>query len=596
MHPVLEALQTLASARTQENEQLAPTVAVALDDGEQPLPAFFVEATPLLDEDGLRFAVLRTLALLIKRRRAAPFAPNSTASSADAGLFDAYQRGVAWPVLGRPAARGASHREACVCLRELAERAGERCVRELQDECIRAIDALVQRLGAGIVETRFGSGELCALGACELASELCERSAWEHGFGRRLVPSLLRLLPLESAGALGLHGVADAMDADSAAAAPADEEGGTPPDDGGVNDEDAEGSTVQSIALSHILRRIVDQAAANDAAFVADSLRTCMADLLTPVQGESIHRYTSGGNQTLGLSIGCSFHELLFARDVRADPSWEDTRDDPVFWSLLRGCLLDPRMEVRSLSLALLRHAVADSTLHAVRGSTDESEWAANPVQAAWDVFCMLYETLQQFALHLLQDVWPQMGRLFGASADGCIHGPKASHPRLPVNEWAAVLFQRGMMSENHAVQRLVLFSALEGDVYGHEHSRVTDEVVFDGILTTCRGMWLYKQVTDDDQEAEVASLLREFLSSYLASAVSICGVAGGRALVRKFAEHLHGLPDTVTSRALHIAPPSPPLFSSYKTEKSLSRRCAADAGRSNGAATSTTNGRGTPW
>eukprot|EP01044_Picomonas_judraskeda_P032698 COSAG03_NODE_12761_length_532_cov_1.062356_1_plen_61_part_10 len=61
MHPVLEALQTLASARTQENEQLAPTVAVALDDGEQPLPAFFVEATPLLDEDGLRFAVLRTL-------------------------------------------------------------------------------------------------------------------------------------------------------------------------------------------------------------------------------------------------------------------------------------------------------------------------------------------------------------------------------------------------------------------------------------------------------------------------------------------------------------------------------------------------------
>ena len=133
----------------------------------------------------------------------------------------------------------------------------------------------------------------------------------------------------------------------------------------------------------------------------------------------------------------------------------------------------------------------------------------------------MLYETLQQFAVHLLEGVWPQIQRLFDASEAGGIRGPKPTHPTLMANDWAAVLFRRGLSSENHAVQRLVLYSTLQGDVYAHDHTRVTDEVVFDGILPTCRGMWLYKQVTDDDTDSEVAPLLREFLSQHLAAAAA---------------------------------------------------------------------------
>lgn len=543
MHPVLEALQTLGN-----DDQLAPTVAVTLDDGEQPLAQLFEEAGPLLDMDGLRPVLLRTLSLLIQRRRAAEITVPRSAGDTDTTLFQAYKHGVAWPVLGRSSARGTCHCEVCVCLHELAERAGEQCVRELQNESVRSIDALVQRLGIGI-ETESRVDELCALGACELGSVLCKNGAWQHGFGRRLVPPLLRLLPLESAAAIGLHGVADAMEADSSADGPNTEEGGRH-DDEPSNDEDAEGSTVQSIALTAILRQIVDQATDGDLVFVADALRKSVCELLPPVRGESIHRYSSGGNQALGLSIGCSFHELLFADGACATCGLEDIRNSPEFWSMLRGCLLDPRTEVRSLALDLLRHAVADSITSDMDNIEEGLDWAASPMRAAWSVFCMLYETLQQFAVHLLEGVWPQIARIFDASPDGWARGPKSSHPRLPVNDWAAVLFQRGMMSENHAVQRLVVFSTLQGDVYDHQHSRVTDEVVFSGILTTCRGMWLYKQVTDDDQEAEVAPLLREFLSQHLASVTSVHGASAGKALLHKLAKHLHCVPDTVTSRA----------------------------------------------
>ena len=140
MHPVLEALRTLGGGAglQPENEQLAPTVAVALDDGEQPLERVFAEARTLLEVDGLRLLALRTLTLLIERRYTAA---GSAAADADAVLFDAYQRDVAWPVLGRSAARGASHREACVCLRELAERAGL---------SVKVLPSISEVLGAGV--------------------------------------------------------------------------------------------------------------------------------------------------------------------------------------------------------------------------------------------------------------------------------------------------------------------------------------------------------------------------------------------------------------------------------------------------------------
>ena len=74
------------------------------------------------------------------------------------------------------------------------------------------------------------------------------------------------------------------------------------------------------------------------------------------------------------------------------------------------------------------------------------------------------------------------------------------------------MLFRRGLASENHAVQKLVLFSILEGDLYGHRHARVTDDVIFGSeasVLHTSLGLWLYRQVTDDDDDSEVALLLR---------------------------------------------------------------------------------------
>ena len=109
---------------------------------------------------------------------------------------------------------------------------------------------------------------------------------------------------------------------------------------------------------------------------------------------------------------------------------------------------------MREQALALLGHATA-------LGDAGSAEWDAS--RAAWQAFLRLYETLQQFAVHLTTDVWPGIVSLFEAGEQ--LRGPRPSHPALQVNEWAAVLFRRGLASENHAVQKLVLFSILEGDL-----------------------------------------------------------------------------------------------------------------------------------
>ena len=58
----------------------------------------------------------------------------------------------------------------------------------------------------------------------------------------------------------------------------------------------------------------------------------------------------SGGKQTLGLSLACDFHPLLFAANAGKEGfgEWADARDDALFWELLRECLLDPRRVSRS--------------------------------------------------------------------------------------------------------------------------------------------------------------------------------------------------------------------------------------------------------
>ena len=533
----LAAVEALASCTPgRQAEELVPTVASALDDGALPLPALLAEASTLASSDALRLVLLRTLTLLIRRRGATGGQDDSSAAAA--ALFEAYRDCVAWPVLHSSSGRGASHREACVCLHRVAEAAGR--VPALQDECVTAIEGLVQRLSAGVGEGE--AGELCALGACELAAELCQDGAWREGFGRRVLPALLQLLPLESAAAIGLVGLAETDEVDASEMGEPEHNAGLTVTDE-VGDDEDEGSSVQSIARQSILRRISDCAPAAELPAVAALLWQNVRSLLPLERGEAVHQYNSGGNQALGLSLGCDFHEMLFASDARATADWVDARDDPAFWAMLRDCLLDPRMEVRTLALDLLRHAVADGS------SEDTADAGEAGLTAAWEVFAMVYETLQQFAVHLLEGVWPGIRQMFDVPG-GTIRGPKPSHPRLPVNEWAAVLFRRGMSSENHAVQRMVLFSTLDGKVYDREHSRISDEVVFDGILPTCRGMWLYKQVTQDDEDSEVAPLLREFLSRHLTSTAAAGGVPAATAFIMKIVEHLHNVPDTVTSRA----------------------------------------------
>ena len=198
---------------------------------------------------------------------------------------------------------------------------------------------------------------------------------------------------------------------------------------------------------------------------------------------------------------------------------------------------------VREQALALLGHATA-------LGDAGSAEWDGS--RAAWQAFLRLYETLQQFAVHLTTDVWPGIVSLFEAGEE--LRGPRPSHPALQVNEWAAVLFRRGLASENHAVQKLVLFSILEGDLYGHRHARVTDDVIFGSeasVLHTSLGLWLYRQVTDDDDDSEVALLLREFFSRHLeAIAAPEGGEGAAAAFLLRLVEYLHSIPDTVTSRA----------------------------------------------
>ena len=122
------------------------------------------------------------------------------------------------------------------------------------------------------------------------------------------------------------------------------------------------------------------------------------------------------------------------------------------FWHLLREALLDDDSATRKYSAAILKQCVTHVLSHHSETSTAAAAvvialplqcWA----QAQWDIFFLLYDSLDEFRLHLFRPQLERISTLFDTN----------THSR----QWLEVLYKRSFYHKNHAVRRTMLASFL---------------------------------------------------------------------------------------------------------------------------------------
>jgi hypothetical protein len=432
---------------------------------------------------------------------------------------------------------------------------GAEALELLQRACLASIEGRVQALrgevggasspplhggalgGGDHMEAAGGGGggrRLPVEGACHLGAALCGGGVWCEAFSPRLLAAVLELLLLESKPRThGYEGVAvgDGGDGEPTRAEPLPPHGGGSPDD----DDDDEAApqamsepSVASLCLGQILPGLVACAPPSERSGGADGggagrVWSALWEAVQRGLADGDDTGATGGGRNVGLALGCRFHSLLFGQDLRlprrassaskvagdgdgTEPEEEevvalspsrDVRDDGArFWEPLRRCLLDPRSTVRQQALALLRHATA----------------AAQPPQdggggrtRSWHTFCMIAETLEQRAVHLLEGLWwadlpafcaeqqgGQGGLENGPPPPPPLRGPLCTHPGLARRAWLGVLFRRGLASENKDVRQLVLWSVLDGAVYGRGHGLIEPSLICEALLPAIEEPWLY--------------------------------------------------------------------------------------------------------
>lgn len=117
----------------------------------------------------------------------------------------------------------------------------------------------------------------------------------------------------------------------------------------------------------------------------------------------------------------CQLCDLFMASDDKG-VIYVDLRKQNTFWVLIQEGLLSPDSLLRKRSMFLLKKVIRASVLSKSGSGFGEKEgwttyfrWSGNSehCQKLWDTFILIFETLDEFTLHLIKPVWTQLQLLF---------------------------------------------------------------------------------------------------------------------------------------------------------------------------------------
>lgn len=174
-----------------------------------------------------------------------------------------------------------------------------------------------------------------------------------------------------------------------------------------------------------------------------------------------------------------------------------DLRAEETFWALLRGGFLSTSSGVRKKAGYLLKRLLDDAKRGGVACAWPSFAWpageaAAAEAERAWSAFFLLYETTEDFALHLIQDAWLQLETLFDSPA---VQAP-----------WLSLLLQRLLRHENPAVKKFALAQLLR--VADARLRRLEEAFVLSPLLQALSDPSVYKGTAGEHIEAEAVPFL----------------------------------------------------------------------------------------
>ena len=229
-------------------------------------------------------------------------------------------------------------------------------------------------------------------------------------------------------------------------------------------------------------------------------------------------------------------------------PCTHDLRADPAFWRLVTSGLLSPDTVTRKRCLYLLHRAVAVSAnllAPEIRPGHDVLFFWLDDLsallEAAWDKFFLLFDTLEETASHLIEPVWNHLLALIPAQREDYVTPPLGYaylHPG-----WWSLLLRRCLGHEILAVKKTALREIMNINLERHGSILGEWDFVFEVLLPGIDDSEVYASQGASYSE----SLFLDYLSTFLRLVYDACDTAGRVRFLQRHVRTIHARPLTIT-------------------------------------------------
>ncbi|KAM9955878.1 hypothetical protein ACTFIW_002084 [Dictyostelium discoideum] len=175
---------------------------------------------------------------------------------------------------------------------------------------------------------------------------------------------------------------------------------------------------------------------------------------------------------------------------------------DPIFWQSIINGLNDINDSLnRKRSSYLLKKSIKISIEKENEISTWGDNWSkyfkwskedSEKLQKLWNTFFLIYESLDDFTIHLIQPVWKEIDSLVIGSSSS---SPMSSSSKEGLDfEWVEILFKRCLNHQNPAVIKVLIIDVLNSKQY---IPYLPIEFISGTLIQSISNAALYKGVTE---------------------------------------------------------------------------------------------------
>eukprot|EP00124_Ichthyophonus_hoferi_P000831 Ihof_evm1s35 gene=Ihof_evmTU1s35 len=245
----------------------------------------------------------------------------------------------------------------------------------------------------------------------------------------------------------------------------------------------------------------------------ASTVSAHRASVLWAIWNRVYFMYENGGqHRRNSFAVMSSLYGKMITKDEITNSF--DLRHSDAFWMFIQGGLLDFETLTRKRALYLLKRVVGTSVEASEPIKSRYFQWQperTEELSAMWDTVCMIYETVFETQVHVIEPVLDMMTSLY-ANADAL--GLDFS--------WISLLYKVQFNHENKRVRKIALLTVLNTNLAIHPAlvKGQTNELtgfIFGPLFSALNETTSYYSSEPDNVKKDVATAMEKFFSALVA-------------------------------------------------------------------------------